>query len=123
MGDDRSLQKAHQRMLDELVPLSVAATVAYFYLADARTQLRYAGHLEHAVDFVALAISQVAPLRSADAVEREMSAREVTRYFIYALQCGPGRPDLDRVLIRRADLHGAIKALKEALTEGWERAR
>src|SRR5688572_19330807 len=118
MGEGpRSLaEKRHQSLDAELVPLSVAATVTYFHLADARTRLQQTDSVQRAVGLAALALSQVAVLRLRMKGEaaRPMSIGEVQRLLFRPMLEGADRPDLDRFFIRRGDLRVALVTLREA---------
>ena len=103
-------------MLDaELVPLSVAATVAYFHLADPRIQVEQAGSLLRAVG-AAISLAHVAAiyLGGAEGPARPMSAEELRRLLLEPMRDEARRPDLDRFFIRRADLRAALVTLREA---------
>ena len=110
MGEDRHVLDA------ELVPLSVAATVAYFHLADPRIQVEQAGSLLRAVGRAAISLAHVAAiyLGGAEGPARPMSAEELRRLLLEPMRDEARRPDLDRFFIRRADLRAALVTLREA---------
>ena len=96
------------------MPLSVAAGVAYFRLADASAQLEESPNLSRALTLAAIALSQVATIEIViDGAARPMSPRELRERLF-----GPAQRDellnLDGFLIRRADLHAAINTLSQA---------
>jgi len=105
---------AKQAELDgEMVPLSVAATVAYFHLTALAKQIDTDAQLADVVQVVAVALSQVAPIYSAgagavEAVNRELDALLLRR----SNEESPA--DLDRFAIRRGDLRTALTTLREA---------
>jgi hypothetical protein len=99
---------------EELVPLSVAATVAYYSLVNARARVEYDASPNDVMDLLALSLSQVTPLRRVGNPQVEMSTTEVKDEFFIPLCRGPQRPDLDRFVVRRRDLHAAINVLKAA---------
>ncbi|HZM37376.1 MAG TPA: hypothetical protein VFC18_23155 [Burkholderiales bacterium] len=96
-----------QAQLDhELVPLPVAATVAYFHITEAAHQVRTQSDLADVVPLVAIALSTIAPIH---ADSGPLSSAEV-RERLY----GKRRPDLDGLAIRRGDLRMAMITLREA---------
>jgi hypothetical protein len=101
---------------EELVPLSVAATVAYFHLTHAITQVGQADVLLRAVALTALAISQVASIHLGGAGDpkRALSAAEVDRLLVQPMLERAPCPDLDRFLIRRGELRRALASLRVA---------
>ena len=113
MGDDDLRQQA---LDEELVPLPVAATVAYFHLTHAITQVGQAELLTRAVGLTALAISQVASihLRVAGEPTRALSAAEVEGLLVRPMLEESRRPDLDPFLIRRGELRRALATLRGA---------
>lgn len=116
----RSANLRQQALDDELVPLSVAATVAYFHFTDPRTQARPADSLVRAVGLAAQSLSQVAVIltRGAHEVARPMSEEEVQRVLFRPMLNHARRPDLDRFFIRRGDLRVALVSLREARSDG-----
>jgi hypothetical protein len=111
----RPNEEDSQVLVDEgLVPLSVAATVAYYSLVNPGAQVEYGASPSDVMDLLALSLSQVTPLRRVANPRLEMSTREVKEEFFIPLCRGPQRPDLDRFVVRRRDLHAAIEVLKAA---------
>jgi hypothetical protein len=112
MNDSKGFESSRQPALDdELVPLSVAATVAYFHLVSARAPEKSLGE---ALKQVAFALAMVAPIHGAangDGKE-ELGPREAERALFRGLD--GVAVDLDGFAIRRADLRAAIAALKKA---------
>jgi hypothetical protein len=110
MGEDRYALDA------ELVPLSVAATVAYFHLTDPRIQVGELDSLLRAVGRAAISLAQVAVihLRGSEEPARQMNAEELRRLLLEPMLDEARRPDLDRFLIRRGDLRAALVSLREA---------
>lgn len=104
--------EAKQQLLDEaLVPLSVAAAVAYFHLSDSRVRVDEGENLAQAIGLAALSLSQIAVihLRFPEGT-RPLRAAEV-EHLIYDPLRGKGQLDLDNFLIRRGDLRTALKSL------------
>jgi len=95
-----------QQLDDDMVPLAVAATVAYFHVTDAAHQVTTQSDLADIVPLVAIALSPVAPIHGED---QPLSSIEV-RERLY----GSRRPSLDGLKMRRADLRTAMITLREA---------
>jgi hypothetical protein len=95
-----------QQLDDEMVPLAVAATVAYFHVTEAAHQVTTQTDLADIVPLVAIALSTVAPIHGE---ARPLSAIEV-RERLY----GSRRPSLDGLKMRRGDLRTAMITLREA---------
>jgi|SRR5882762_8942288 hypothetical protein len=96
----------------ELVPLRVAAKVAYFHVTDSMRQVTSEDGLAEIVHLVAIALSTVAPILRADGAA--LTDAELREIFYRPLgQPGP-KPDLEAFVIRRADLKSAMATLKEA---------
>lgn len=93
---------------DEMVPLAVAATVAYFHVTDGAHQVSTQSDLADVVPLVAIALSTVAPIHGENGAL--MSAQVRARLY------GSRRPSLDGLSIRRGDLRTAIITLREART-------
>jgi hypothetical protein len=103
------------RQLDEqLIPLSVAAAVAYLDIASLEAQARPHHYVVRAIDLAALSLAQLVPVYLSDAGRRELSAQEVHERLLDPLFKGDKRPSLDKFLVRRRDLRAAIKTLREA---------
>src|SRR2546430_13068640 len=96
----------------ELVPLRVAATVAYFHITDSLRQVSSEEDLAEIIHLVALALSTVAPIRRADGVV--LTSAELHDIFYRPLGRRLGKPDLEALVIRRGDLKSAMATLKEA---------
>jgi hypothetical protein len=96
----------------ELVPLRLAAKVAYFHITDAVRQASSDADLAEIVHLVAIALSTVAPIRRADGAA--LTDAELRELFYRPLKRHAGKPDLDAFAIRRADLKNAMATLKEA---------
>jgi hypothetical protein len=102
-----------QRLLDaELIPLSVAAQVAYFQLTGVIDQTRADDGLAEMVQLAALALSQVAPIlrQNGDA----LTTQEVGELFVAPRAENFQPVDLDAFLIRRGDFRAALSTLQEA---------
>ena len=95
-----------QQLDDEMVPLAVAATVAYFHVTEAAHQVTMQSDLADIVPLVAIALSTVAPIHGED---HPLSAVEV-RERLY----GSRRPSLEGLMIRRGDLRTPMVTLREA---------
>ena len=110
-GDSKTIADQQNQLDAELVPLAVAATVAYFHLTEASKQVDSQGHLADVVPVVALALSQVTPVyAAADGTGRPVN-KEVDALL---LRRDAAPPDLDRFAIRRGDLRAALATLREA---------
>jgi hypothetical protein len=94
------------RLDHELVPLPVAANVAYFHITDAAHQVRTESDLADVVPLVAIALSTVAPIHADNGPVGAAALR--------ALLYGERRPNLDNLSIRRGDLRTAMITLREA---------
>lgn len=118
MGEDcRQLEEQRQRFLDEqLVPLSVAAAVAYLDVAGFEAQAQPLEHVVRAIDRAAASLAELVPVYLADDRRRELSAQEVRERLHRPLSRDEKRPSLDKFLVRRRDLRAAIKRLKDAGT-------
>lgn len=107
---------------DELVPLSMAGSLAYFDLN--RRVKGGAGSDEHLRDVVALAVvalSYVAPIhqKTADgAVTSVLSEAEVEEMLLAPIRQGKKLPNLDCLYIRRSDLQAAIRNLRKYTEHG-----
>ena len=97
----------------DLVPLRVAASVAYFHITEALRQVTRHEDLDEVLHLVAIALSTVAAIRHADG--SALSAGEVHERFYSQLGKPGGRKaQLDDLAIRRTDLKAAMTTLKEA---------
>jgi hypothetical protein len=96
----------------ELLPLRVAAKIAYFHITDAVRQVSSEEQLADIVHLVAIALSTVAPIRRAGG---EVLADAELNELLYRRLGQPGaKPDLEGFVIRREDLKSAMTTLKEA---------
>ena len=95
-------------MLAGLIPLRIAARVAYLQLTHTLRQAAAEKDLERIAPLVAVALATVTPIRRPDGTA--LSDHEV-RERLY-----PPRSDaaLDGLAIRRADLKAALRALRDA---------
>ena len=97
----------------DLVPLRVAASVAYFHITEVVRQVTRSEDLDEVLHLVAIALSTVAAIRRADG--HALSDSEVHERFYSQLGKPGGRKaQLDDLTIRRADLKSAMTTLKEA---------
>jgi hypothetical protein len=110
MDEDRQALDA------ELVPLSVAATVAYFHLTNPRVEVEQADSRVRAVARAALALAQLSAIfvRASDGRPQPINAEELRRLLVDPILDQARHPDLDRFLIRRADLRAALVTLRDA---------
>jgi hypothetical protein len=118
-GDDR-LRAMPDTCLQEsdLVPLSVAASLAYFELAGIGSPAGSEEHLRDVLELAVVALSQVAPIHWAGgeggAGMSVMSGAQVEKLLFAPIRQGRPSPDLGRFYIRRSDLHAAIMSLRSA---------
>ena len=97
----------------DLVPLRVAASVAYFHITEAVRQVTRAEDLDEVLHLVTIALSTVAPIRHADG--SPLGDSEVHERFYSRLGTpGGAKADFGDLVIRRADLKSAMTTLKEA---------
>ena len=97
----------------ELVPLRVAASIAYFHITEALRQISRREDLDEVLHLVAIALSTVAPIRHDDGTQ--LSDSEVhERLYSQLGKPGDRRPDFGDLVIRRTDLKSAMTTLKEA---------
>src|SRR5438067_11707231 len=96
----------------ELVPLRVAATIAYFHVTDSMRQVSSEKDLAEIVHLVAIALSTVAPIRRADGAV--LTSAELHEIFYRPLGQRLRKPELEGLVIRRGDLKNAMVTLKEA---------
>lgn len=94
------------RLDEELVPLYVAATVAYFHVTDAAHQVSTQEALADVVPLVAIALSTIAPIHAEDGPLGSAALRDA----LYKEK----RPNVDGLMIRRGDLRRAMITLREA---------
>jgi hypothetical protein len=109
-----------EMLQDELVPLSMAGSLAY----DLNRVKDVADSDQHLRDVVALAvvaISYVAPIhqKTADgAVTTVLSEVEVEEMLLAPIRQGKKPPSLDCLYIRRNDLQAAIRNLRKYTEHG-----
>ena len=97
---------------DELVPLSVAAQVAYFHL-NGTLGVPDNRSLEELVRLGALALAEFAPIcRTLE--EGVLAPKQLEQLLIQPLGLNDERPDLDGFYIRRGDLREALVNLRKA---------
>ena len=106
------MDRRHYALDAEYVPLSVAATVAYFHLAESRRVTEPEEGAAQLVARAAMALCQIAEIHVMGEHETvsPMSPGEVEERLCRPLHARR-TPDLDGFLIRRGDLRAAIKAL------------
>jgi hypothetical protein len=118
--DNRSNAAIHQRD-EELVPLAIGATAAYFEIAPALTIVRNDDQLAEFAHLLAIALSTVVPiyLRTnatgdglGDALP--LASQEINELLFKPRKDGRPSSTLDGLLIRRADLRRGIDTLKAA---------
>jgi hypothetical protein len=100
----------------DYIPLSVAATVAYFHLSDPHLLAQPEEKMSERLARAALALSQLAPIharRGDGSVADALDSREIDEKLFRPMRTN-GLLDLDAFVIRRAELHAAIKALEGA---------
>lgn len=118
MGPDGALDADNRRRIEEeLVPLSVAATVTYFHVTAVARQLDEGDNLAEVLHLVAVALSQVAPIHRRRLPNGEpllLSSQELEKLLFKPIRDGIDVPDLDGFCIRRRDLHAAMVALRAA---------
>jgi hypothetical protein len=117
MGSDGALEAdSRRRIEEELVPLSVAATVTYFHVTALAKQLDDEDNLAEVLHLVAVALSQVAPIHGIGPAGelRLLGSQELEKLLFGPVRDSLDLPDLDRFRIRRRDLHAAMVALREA---------
>ena len=117
MGEGHGLRAEELRRLEEeLVPLSVAATVTYFHVTAHDRQVEDQDNLFQMLHLVAVALSQLAPIHEVheDGTPGVLKAQDVERLLFRPVRHGSELPDLDRFRVRRGDLHRAMNALREA---------
>ena len=107
-GKDKLAPERREQALDgDLVPLAVAATVAYFHITEAAQQVTAQQDLADVVPLVAIALSTVAPIYGDSAGALSHAA---VRERLYKER----RPSLEGLTIRRGDLRNAMDTLREA---------
>lgn len=103
----------------DLLPLAVAAAIAYDSLASRRETARTTEELHDRLDMAAVALSSFAPIYRTDGDE----ARVVTEPALAAgrftdgaetLRFSDGRESISALAIRRVDLYTAIEQIKTA---------
>src|SRR5688572_32438269 len=118
MEDARMLKEAEERkrlLDDELVPLSVAATVTYYNVAaDAKLWAEEGETLSRMLVLAAVSLSQVATIH----VRRAHGAYPLSARQLHEMLSVPPQRrepvDLDAFLIRRGELRAAIRTLAQA---------
>lgn len=108
--EDRKAADDRRHLDAEMVPLTVAARVAYFHLAEAARQPHGDEALSQVTGLVAIALAAVAPIYRGDAL---LSAQELEDQLYRPAEHG-GAPDLGPLQIRRGDLRAAMVTLREA---------
>lgn len=100
---------------DELVPLSIAAQVAYFHV-NSSTCVPDDKPLEDLVRVTAIALSQIAPIYGADGEgpARRLDEPRVNRLLVTPLKNRSEHVDLDVFHVRRGDLRNALVSLRQA---------
>jgi len=100
----------------ELVPLSAAASLAYFELTEVRGELGSEENLGDVIELVAIALSQLAPIRAQSprggGETSVLSPAQVKELLFSPIREGRPVPNLENFYIRRADLHAAISSLR-----------
>jgi hypothetical protein len=103
----------------ELVPLSVAAALAYFELTGVKGPAGSEEHLRDVIDLAVVALSHAAPIlrRSADghSAPSVMSAAQVEQLLFIPIREGRQAPDLEAFYIRQGDLHAAITHFRKGV--------
>jgi hypothetical protein len=100
---------------DELVPLSIAAPVAYFHI-NGSAGVPDDKPIEELVRVTAIALCQVAPIYGADGEgpARRLDEPGIERLLLRPLQDRGAHVDLDLFHMRRGDLRIALVSLREA---------
>lgn len=108
---------------DELVPLSVAARVAYFQLTRINAGFQGESALAEATRLAAIALAQVAPIyASAEAGEAiHLSETQIEQLLFRSVRDGEA-PRLENLHIRRRDLKTALASLLAATRPVWSSA-
>jgi hypothetical protein len=103
----------------ELVPLSVAASLAYFELTGVKGQAGSEEHLRDVIDLAVVALSHAAPIHrrnaDGDSSPSVMSATQVEQLLFIPIREGREAPDLEPFYIRRSDLHAVITSFRKNL--------
>lgn len=103
----------------DLVPLAVAAALAYFELTGVKGQVGSDEHLRDVIDLAVVALSHAAPIlrRSADgdSAPSVMSATQVEQLLFIPIRQGRQAPDLEPFYIRQHDLHAAITHFRKGI--------
>src|SRR5256885_17103634 len=103
---------ADTKVETELVPLRVAASIAYFHITDAARQVSREKELAEIGHLVAIALSTVAPILRADGTA--LSETELRDLLYRPLGTAGGRRDLQAFFIRRGERRTAMGTLQEA---------
>jgi hypothetical protein len=109
--DGHQMLQEQRRLDDELVPLAVAAQVAYSELARIHEDPNAEG-LGVVVHLTAIALSQLAPILHVDG--HRLTDEEIRRVFILTPDVLDVPLDLDSFRIRRGDFRQALTTLQEA---------
>jgi hypothetical protein len=105
---------AGQELLDqELVPLAIAATIAYHHITDAARQVSERSRVRDIVHVAAMALSTVARIYRNSARPVALTEQEV-RELLFRPRGEIAQVDLDAYAVRRGDLRSALATLKEA---------
>lgn len=121
MATDHPSTLAAHRRDEELVPLAVGATAAYFEIAPALTIVRNDDQLAEFAHLLAIALSTVVPLYLrtnptgdglGDALP--LATQEINELLFKPVKDGRLSSTLDGLLIRRSDLRNGIATLKAA---------
>lgn len=112
MAEDRESTAEAERLNDqELVPLAVAASVAYEHLSV--VAVHSGGEIGEIANLVAIALSTVAPIhRAGEAASGPLLSGEIEGTLLKPRN--GAWPSLDGLAIRRRDLWTAIATLKKA---------
>lgn len=98
---------------DDLVPLSVAASLAYCELIGVNSPLGSDEHLRDVLDLTAAALLHVAPAyRISPDGASLIRAEETEKLLLATIREGKQAPDVDGFYLRRGDLRAAIGKLR-----------
>jgi hypothetical protein len=110
-----------EMLQDELVPLSVAGSLAYFDLNRVKGEAGSDEHLRDVVDLAVVALAYVAPIhqKTGDAAATSvLSGMEVDEMLLAPIRQGKKPPNLDCLYIRRSDLEAAVRNLQKCTEHG-----
>ena len=99
------------------MPLRTAARLTYRHLADIATPTVAADEGQQVEHLLGIALSTVSPIYMKASVGTGaflLSSMELEKLLFAPLRRTGTAPSVDNLLIRRRDLHKAMKALKEA---------